>query len=463
MRADASGEYPPEGRWGYFPSVSAGWRISEEAFVKDNFSAINNLKLRASYGILGNDAVSSFDYLTGFNIPGTFYVFGATPFPAINSTGLANPDITWETMKISNVGLDATFWDGLFGFEIDAFYRLREDILAEPTTQVPGTFGASMPKTNLNKRDNRGFEIILAHRNKIGSFSYDIAPMLSWSRGKFVELDEAALPVTGGLDEETREYNRLWNERNIQEGQWDDRIWGFVSDGFFMSQDEINNYHINQDQNGNSTIKVGDIKYKDLNGDNYIDWRDEAIIGTGDRSANAAALPNIMYSLDMGASWKGFAIRMLWQGAADYSVTITEEAAAPFTNESVPLDVHYQYRAIIGLDSEGNEYITNSDDFKLPPAKQVGLTENNRKNSDFWTYDARFMRLKNLNISYTLPQKLTARSGIDQCMFYMNGTNLFTISNLGIWKDSFDPEIPSQDNRKYPPVKTVTFGIRLTI
>ncbi|MEL7589310.1 MAG: TonB-dependent receptor [Prolixibacteraceae bacterium] len=456
MRADASAEYPSRGRWGYFPSFSAGWRISEEAFMKENYSAINNLKVRASYGVLGNDAISSFDYLTGYEIPGSFYIFGQTPAPVIRSAGLANPNITWETMKISNIGVDGTLWNGLFGFEVDAFYRLRENILAEPRTQAPSTFGAVFPRTNLNKQDNRGFEITLTHRNKLGDFSYDVSPRFSWARGKYVELDENVLPVTGDLDDETKTFNRLWNARNVNEGQWDDRTWGFVSDGFFINQQEIDEHPINQDQNGNQTLKVGDLKYKDLNGDDYIDWRDQQVIGKG-------GLPKVMYSLDMGAAYKGFSIRMLWQGATDYVVTISGDAATPFSNESVPLDVHYQHRAIVGADSDGKSYITNPGNFKLPPANQFGRTENNSKASDFWTYDARFLRLKNVNLSYVLPQKWVNGSGINQCVFYFSGTNLFTLSNLGIWKNSFDPEITSPDNRRYPPVKTITFGIKLTI
>ena len=456
MRADASAEYPPEGRWGYFPSFSAGWRISDENFIKDNFSAVDNLKLRASYGILGNDAVSSFDYLTGYTISTDYYIFGTTPAPIIASAGLANPNITWETMKISNIGLDGNFWNGLLGFEIDAFYRLRENILAQPTEQVPSTFGASLPLTNLNKRDNRGIEITLTHMNKIGNVSYDISPMFSWTRGKYVDWEEDVLPTTGDLDPETLEFNKLWNARYVNEGQWDDRQWGFVSDGFFMNQDQIDNYPIDQDQNGNQTIKVGDIIYKDINGDNYIDWRDQQVIGK-------SGLPKIMYSADMGANWKGIGLRMLWQGGSDYTVTFSGSAASPFSNESIPLVEHYDNRAIVGTDADGKEFITNPNDFSLPPVTQNGSTANNGKGSDFWTYDAAFLRLKNLNISYTLPRNLIEKTGLNQCVFYFSGTNMLSFSNLGIWKNSFDPEVPGANNRDYPPVKTMSFGLRLTL
>lgn len=456
MRADASAEYPEEGRWGYFPSVSAGWRISEESFIADNFEAIDNLKLRASYGQMGNDAVSSFDYLTGYTISTNYYVFGTSPAPIIASAGLANPDITWESMTMYNLGLDGMFWNGLLGFEVEGFYRLREDILAEPTEQVPNTFGASMPRTNLNKRDNRGFEITVTHTNKIGNVTYDISPVYAWTRGKFVEIDENVLPITGDLDEETLEFNRLWNYRNVREGQWDDRVWGYVHEGFFMNEQQIADHPIDQDQSGNSTLKVGDLIYKDLNGDNYIDWRDEKIIGK-------SGLPKSMFSLDMGAQWKGLSLRMLWEGGADYLVTFSGSAAAPFSNESIPISQHWDYRAIIGQDENGEDYITNPNDFKLPNVNQVGRTPNNGKSSNFWRYDAAYIRLKNINLSYSIPKTLLDKVGINNCVVYFSGSNMLTFSNLGIWKDNFDPVIPGANNRDYPPVKTATFGLRLTL
>ena len=456
IRADASAEYPPKGRWGYFPSISAGWRMSEEGFIKNNIPNVNNLKLRASYGVLGNDAVSSFDYLAGYEITGRNYLFGSSAFPAINSAGVPNLDITWETMKISNIGLDGIFFNGLIGFEFDAFYRLRDGILAIPLKGLPSTFGASMPQMNLNKQDNRGIELTLSHKNRIGAFSYEIAPMISWARGKYVKWEENALPVDDSVDDVTREYNRLWNKRYLKTGQWDNVQWGYRCDGFFMNQQEIDNYPINQDQNKNITLKPGDLKYKDLNGDNYIDWRDETIIAT-------TGLPNTMYSLNLSASWKGLSLFMLWQGAANYLINIDGEAANGFQTESVPLDVHYKYRAIIKTDADGKGYISNPNTFKLPPAVQAGRTPNNRLLNDLYMQEAGYLRMKTMNLSYTLPQKWLRHMGINNTMLYVNATNLLTFSNLGIWKNSFDPEIYWQLNRQYPPVKTITVGLKLTL
>lgn len=457
LRADASAEYPPEGRWGYFPSISAGWRVSEEAFMKSNFPELNNLKIRGSYGILGNDAVSNFDYLTGYNITDKSYIFGNTPHPIIESAGLANADITWEQMTMSNVGIDGMWYNGLIGFELDGFYRLREGILTNANKTVPNTFGASLPKTNLNKRDNRGFELVLTHKNKIGNISYHFNPMVSWTRGKIVEQQEVLKPIIGDdLTPEQVEDNILWNNRNSKEGQWDDRFWGYQFDGIFESQEDIDNYTNKHSDITTAALKVGDFKYKDVNGDSIINWKDEIVLGKN-------GLPNWTFGARAGFKYKNLSVNMLLQGGAGYTVTFAGSAASPFGNENVPLTEHYTYRAIVGEDAEGNSIITNTDTYKLPPVINAGgLTANNNVTSDFWSYNAMFLRLKSLNVSYDMPKPWLKKAGISNISIYFSGTNLLTFSNLGIWKDSFDPEITNQNNKDYPPVKVLTFGTRLT-
>ena len=218
-----------------------------------------------------------------------------------------------------------------------------------------------------------------------------------------------------------------------------------------MSQEEIEVHPVDQDLTGNTTLMPGDLIYKDVNGDNQIDWRDQAVIG-------ASGLPNTMYSMDMGISYKGLQLMMLWQGAANYVVNFSGSAAGAFSNESIPLEQHYDYRAIV---DEG--VITNPDDFELPPVTQIGRSQNNLEGSDFWTYDTRYIRLKNLNVSYSFPDTMFDRVGVKEFIVYVSGTNLWTLSNLGIWKDSFDPEVVGQDGKDYPPIKTITFGVRLSL
>ena len=265
MRADATARYAQEGRWGYFPSLSFGWRISEEDFMKDNASW-NNLKLRMSYGMMGNDGVSNFDYLTGYNISGGFYMFDGKPYPIISSAGLANILISWETMKIANVGIEGTLWDGGLGFEFDVFYRLREDILALPDSDIPFHFGASLPRTNLNSRDNRGFDLMLKHKGKIGNVSYNINPMVSYSRGRYVSWEENILSTDG----EDAVANAEYNKRYVLTGNWDDRQWGYQTNGFFTSQSQIDNYPVDIDGAGNVTLIVGNLIKIDQNNDGVI-------------------------------------------------------------------------------------------------------------------------------------------------------------------------------------------------
>ena len=393
MRADATARYAVEGRWGYFPSLSFGWRISEEDFMKDN-SAWNNLKFRASYGIMGNDAVSNFDFLSGYNIANGFYLFNGDPYPIISSAGLANALITWETMKIANLGIEGTLWDGGLGFEFDVFYRLREDILAVPTAGVPFNFGASLPRTNLNTRDNRGFDLMLKHRGKIGAVSYEINPMVSWARGKYVSWDENILP-TEGVDAATAAANALYNARYARTGQWDDVQWGFNTNGFFTSQSQIDNHPVDADNAGNQTVIVGDLIFIDQNGDGLLDWKDQVVIGKG-------GMPNWNYSTWTNARWGNWSVQALWQGASGYTINFGGTASWQGLNshQSIPTQVAYDNRSIKG--ANGDVEILR----RFPPANNTGgVPSISARGNDFTRIDAWYLRLKTLNICllYTSP------------------------------------------------------------
>ena len=451
MRADATARYSVEGRWGYFPSVSFGWRISEEAFMKDN-SAWNNLKLRMSYGTMGNDGVSNFDFLTGYNISGGFYMFGGNPYPIISSAGLANALITWETMKIANIGLDGTLWDGGLGFELDVFYRLREDILALPDSDIPFHFGASLPRTNLNSRDNRGFDLMLKHRGKIGNVSYNINPMISYSRGKYVSWEENILPETGDDAAANAEYNR----RYVLTGNWDDRQWGYQTNGFFTSQSQIDNHPVDIDGAGNQTMIVGNLIKIDQNGDGLIDWRDQVVVGQG-------GLPKWNYSTSMNFKHKNWNLDMLWQGAEGYTITFGG-SAGPWSHsghQTVAKSFAYENRST--YDANGDIDILR----KFPPVFTTGgAPQIDQASSDFNKVDAMYLRLKTVSLSYDLNKKFVDQLGLTSVQLYLAGSNLLTFDNLGVYSGSYDPEIVSGTDggnidRAYPNVKSVTTGIKI--
>lgn len=451
MRADATARYAQEGRWGYFPSLSFGWRISEEDFMKDNASW-NNLKLRMSYGMMGNDGVSNFDYLTGYNISGGFYMFDGKPYPIISSAGLANILISWETMKIANVGIEGTLWDGGLGFEFDVFYRLREDILALPDSDIPFHFGASLPRTNLNSRDNRGFDLMLKHKGKIGNVSYNINPMVSYSRGRYVSWEENILSTDG----EDAVANAEYNKRYVLTGNWDDRQWGYQTNGFFTSQSQIDNYPVDIDGAGNVTLIVGNLIKIDQNNDGVIDWKDQVVIGQG-------GMPKFNYSTNMGAKWKNWSLDMLWQGAAGYSLTFGG-AAGPWSHsghQTVAKSFAYENRSIRG--ANGDIEILR----EFPPTFTTGgAPEIDTAASDFNRIDAMYLRLKTINLTYNIGNKLVDELGLSSIQLYLAGSNLLTFDNLGVYSGSYDPEIISGTaggnmDRAYPNSKTVTTGIKI--
>ena len=458
MRYDASHRFPEDTRWGLFPSVSAGWRISEEAFMAD-VSWLDNLKIRASLSQAGYDhwnrpggadenELDNFVYLAGYTIrEGTTnkYLVGNSLGRIITTTGLANADVTWLEMTTYNVGFDATLWEGLLGIEFDAFYRLRENIFATPLESYPSTFGATLPPQNINSTDDRGFELTLTHRNKIGNVTYTISPNIALAREKYVKWEE---DIDVNDPDDVRIHQR--------EGNYTNRWIGYVSDGMFMSQEQIDKHPIDQDQNGNSSLRPGDLIYKDISGpnqepDGIIDWRDQDEVGYG-------TFPDLYFGMNTNVQWKNFSLSALFQGAGMFNMNPSTAMKFSFSNWTTPLDYHYDYRAQL---SEDRSTIINPDEAKLPPidGTGAGFTANNNKTSDFYLQNNTYVRLKTLNLSYNLPKEWMKTIGFQNIQAYVAGTNLLTFSWMDIFNKSFDPE----GGYNYPPVKTITVGLNITL
>ena len=436
VRYDGSPRFNEDNRWGLFPSFSAGWRISQENFIKDKVDWIDNLKLRASYSNLGYDATGNFQYLSGYEIPTGFlrpyvdsgYVLDGTPFTTIFSTGLANPNITWEDMTIYNIGLDFSFKNGLLYGELDGFYRERTNMLATRAQSLPNTFGASLPAENLNSQNNRGLELLLGHRNRKNEFKYDINANIAWTRAKWDHFDEPNYEDEDDIRIRTRS------------GQWVDRVFGFKSDGLFTSQSEIDNLPYNQDQNGNETLAPGDIKYIDLNNDGIIDFRDQDVISTSN-------LPQLTFGLNMSIDYKGFDLSLLLQGGGKYDVLISRV---------LPTGTSNTYNLV--YDNRWNP--ANNDANAILPRLSATGNVNNTKTSDFWYIDGTYLRVKNLNFGYTIPMK--DKVGIDSIRLFLSGTNLLTFSKLNDW--DMDPEAANgTTGRYYPQPKTFSLGLSLKL
>lgn len=428
VRYDGSPKFGKGNRWGFFPSVSLGWIISNERFMS-RFNWLDNLKLRLSYSNTGNDATGNFQYLTGYTFADT-YIVGNSPQQTIVSTGLANPYITWEDMNTYNIGLEARFL-GSFSAALDIFYRKREGMLATRGSSLPYSFGATLPAENINSQDNRGFEFVLGYRKRFGDFSMDLSGNMSYARAKWIHYEEPEY-----IDKDQIRINK-------KSGKWVDQTYGYLADGFFESQEQINNWPIKQDGANNSTLKPGDLIYKDLNGDNVIDWRDQDAIGKGE-------MPNWYYGFNTDFAWKNFSLNMLWQGAAGFNFQIISDAKSTFTQDQNGYKYFYK-----------NRWTPENTNAAYPRAS-IGLPSNQDKLSDFWYKKAAYLRLKSLMLTYKLPENLLKSYGLPNVAVYVAGTNLVTFDNLSAF--GYDPEAPNWNSGLYyPQQSTFTIGIKINL
>lgn len=445
FRYDGSPRFPANKRWGFFPGISLGWRISEESFIKDNISCISNLKLRASLAKSGRDDTGAFQYITGYKFSNLYYADDML-LPGVATTGLANPNITWEEMTSYNLGFDFGFFGNKLYGQFDVFYRLREGILAVRKRAMPNTFGAIIPDMNINSEDNRGVELSLGYSGTVSDFRYDISGNLGWARTKNRKVSE-----------EVSDDGAIAKIESTS-GRWKDVMIGYVFDGYFASQEEIDNLQSLQldkttgewvmkpydmDGKGNSTLRPGDIKYKDLNGDGKLSNYDREIIAYG-------KTPLITYGFNINTLYKNFALDIMFQGAAKYTAVVN---TYDYTGQrNVPLVVYE------------NMWTQDNPNPNAMFARQSTHGKNNKSYlSAYNLKDASYLRLKNIMLSYTFPKKIISKTGIDNLKLYISGTNLFTISSL-MKNYQIDPEVADrQGSWSYPAQKTFSFGVQLTL
>ncbi len=419
FRYDASAKFAPEERWGFFPSVSLGWRVSEENFIK-NMPQITNLKIRGGFSQTGRDNVGSFQYLSAYS-KGWYYLLGDNVQSGLVSTGMANPTLSWEKMTIYNLGLDFAFWNRKLYGEIDAFYREREGIPATRIGSLPSTFGETLPQENINSQTNRGIDVSIGHSASANNFSWDVKANFSWSRAKWDHYEEAEL-----IDPDDIRMNMI-------SGQWTDRIFGYKSDGLFTSQEEIDALLFDQDLLGNSTLAPGDVRYVDINGDQELNWRDMVELGHGS---------NLIGSLDMYLKYKNFDLSVLLQGTAGGKILVGIGAS------SVPQEYVYEERWTP----------ENNDRNAIVPRRGGAAT--NGLTSDYKLRSTNYLRLKSLNLGYNIPSETLQYVGVQTLRVYFAGTNLLTFDHLK--KYSLDPESANGNGFYYPQQRTLTVGLQIS-
>lgn len=425
LRIDQSAKFDQEHRTGYFPSISLGWRISEENFLKNNIAVLDNLKLRLSCSQTGKDAVANFAYLSGYNY-GNTYLIGSTTSKGWLATGMANPLLTWESMTTYNAGLDFSFFKRNFYGVFDVFYRNREGIPGQRVSSLPDSFGATLPVENLNSINTRGFELVLGTEGNFHDFKWDISANLSWARSKWGYYDE---PEYTDPDQQ-----RLYKKT----GQWTDRAFGYQSAGVFTSQSEIDALDfVYNSTNNNNGIKLGDVKYEEFVKDGLLDWRDQVEIGKG-------TVPNWMGGLNLNFKYKNFDMSALFQGAFGFYNQIRLRWGNNFS------ELMYKER----WTPENNKA-----DILIA---RLGGAASNDYTSDFYYKKADYLRLKSFSLGYYLPKTFLSKAKIKEVRIYGAATNLFTWSGLS--KYDIDPEAPNgQGGSYYPQMSTFSFGLNITL
>jgi TonB-linked SusC/RagA family outer membrane protein len=450
LRADASSKFSPQVRWGYFPSVSAGWNIAMEDFMAEK--PFSELKLRASYSQTGRDNVVSntaFDYLTGFEELGSVYYLDGVPVTQILTTGLVNQFLTWEKVTLFNAGLDfSVFRNKLYG-NVDAFFRIRDGIFGPAVEDIPSTFGADLPLVNINSTTNRGFEFLVGYRDKTqGGLQYDLSANFTLTREKYRDWQE-------NIDFNDPNQVRI----DQRTGNYVNRSFGYISDGLINSQAELENYVSGLTfETLNGQPMIGDIRYVDVSGpngtpDGVINRYDIRQIGFGDQ-------PDVTFGLNSQLNYKNFSLLMIWQGASMFNVNASGNIFRnPFDNEAVPVTLHTKYS---WTQDPQNPGVGNNPNAALPTYNNDGGRIWNNNFSDFWVRNGTYLRFKTATVSYRLGAKSMSSIGMRSAEIYLTGDNLFSFNNLGIYNEAIDPE-QAYNNGGYsiPLLRSFTAGLRL--
>ena len=449
-RLDASPRFPSETRWGFFPSVSAAWTISEESFMRD-LVFLTNLRLRASYGRLGFDQIGDFQYLATYSFSGSHIRSGTDLQRGIGADALPNPEITWEKMDIMNLGINFNLWSGLLDGTFDVFQRDRLDVLGSRIRDIPGVVGASMPVENYREYRTRGWEMMLNHSNNIaGEVFFRIGGNVSYHFEETRFIDEPQF------------INKEQERTATQIGRGSNPVWMYPSDGLFRSQEEIDNWPVDIDGRNNASIQVGDIKWVDYNGDGRITGADRYIVTSGSGAIRRGGdMPRLSFGINTSASWRSFDFLMLWQGATMFGYNLGRaEYWAAFRDDGYPL-VHHRDDSFI---PEGQPWRPANLDGKWPRLADQSVYRTSRSynnNLDFWWVDGSYLRLRQIQLGYGLPTNLISAFGFHNFRITASGYNLWTITTL----DFMDPEVDTVGGRfgfYYPQMRSVHMGIEVT-
>ena len=424
LRRDASSRFAPQFRADWFPSFSAGWTVSNEAFL-ENISAISFLKLRASWGQLGNQNVgTNFAYVSLFGVGTSNPIIGGGPITGGAQSVLANRALTWETGESTNFALDAKFFDNRLALTAEYYIRETNDILLSSNSGIPPSIGLSAPRQNIGSVENKGWDLAVDWQDNIGSdFNYSVNFNISDYKNEVTDLGEGIdeLPPGGTI---TRVGESLGS------------IFGLKKVGLFQDQAEIDS----APTHGFGPVSPGDVRYEDINGDGTVNNDDRTIIGN--------SLSRLNYGLDLSASYKGFDFSVSFLGVGKRDIVLSGDAAYPFFNAGKIQEWQTDVWTPQNTDAQYPRYTP-------------GSSHSNWRTSEQWLFDASYLRVRNITLGYSFPENVLETLKINSLRLYLSGQNLFTFDNL---PDGIDPTIPNFSSGAFFPVnKVYTFGLRVSL
>lgn len=448
FRYDGSSKFADGHRWGFFPSVSAGWVVSEESWFKNSFlKSIDQLKLRASWGEMGDDSGANYDWVTGYTYPSTGgnadsgyyngyapgYIFGNEFIYAATPMAIANLDISWFKAQTLDLGVDFEAWGGLFGFSLDYFSRKMTGLYEYRRSVFPTVIGANPPRENANSSRNFGLELELRHHNKIGrDLSYNVKAMATVTRQKYLTAIQNG-PYANAYDQ--------WRHDNLN-NRYQGVQFGFTGNGRYNNWDEIWNDGVYHEKD----VLPGDYRYEDWNGDGEINDLDQHPYAYDQT-------PWFNYSLSFDVTWKNFDFSMLWQGSAMGSMSYEEPLYSIWgSNGGGALEQYWDRWHPVSATADPYDPAT-----EWIPGYYAYTGHYPKGNSTFNRVSTDYLRLKQVEVGYTVP-KLAFIPTLN-IRVYANAYNLLTLTNVKF----VDPEHPSDDlGRLYPLNRTFTFGMQVT-
>lgn len=424
FRYDGSSRFHKDYRWGFFPSVSAGWVVSEEGFLKDN-SFISHMKLRASWGQLGDQRIGNYPYQStlSFNNPTLYVGNTVTSVQGASAYQYPVPDITWQTTETTGVGLDVNFLNNRLRFSGDYSIKETKDMLLK--LQIPNFTGYSDPYQNAGKMNTRSWEFELTWNDKIDDFHYGVSFNIFHNKSEMGYLQDTHVEEDGTMTREGSEYH-----------EW----YGYLSDGIYQSQEEIAGSPVTS-----SVVTVGDIRYKDVSGPDGVP--DGIINSSYDKVLlGGSFIPRLNYGGNITMDYKGFDFLLAFQGVGERLSMLTDEMVQPIRS-----DLYNVPDIILGKYWSNYNTPEQNANARYPRASRTGIA-NNYVVSDHWLINGAYFRIKNITLGYSLPKTVLSKVKIQGVRLYASLTDFFTVSNF---PTGWDPEVSSTN---YPITKSVTFG-----